>query len=60
MAGSQVTYTRRNIGEIVNKLDPKRLSEPQVVYVFDNGKTIKELPDLPGQDYRWVKDIPDV
>ncbi len=60
MAGRQVSYTTRNFGAIVNKLDPKRLSEPQTVYVFDNGKTIKELPELPGEEYRWVRDIPDV
>lgn len=60
MAGSQVTYTTRDVASIVNKLDPKHLSDPQVVYVFDNGKTIKETPDMPGQEYRWIKDIPDV
>lgn len=57
MAGRQVTYTTRSIGEIVNRLDPKRLTEPEVVYVLDNGKTVKEIPTLPGHDYRWTKDI---
>lgn len=58
MAGRrEVSYTKTSIGELVNKLDPKRLSEPQVVYVFDNGKTIKEIPDQPGKDYRWIKDM---
>lgn len=57
MAGRQVTYTTRNIGEIVNRLDPKRLSDPEVVYVLDNGKVKKQLPDKPGEEYRWVKDM---
>lgn len=61
MAGRrEVSYTRSNIGELVNKLDPKRLSEPQVVYVFDNGKTVKEIPDQPGETYSWARDLPDV
>lgn len=59
MAGSQkVSYTKRSFTEIVNKLDPQRLSTPQVVYVFDNGKVKTELPDLPGQEYRWAKGLP--
>lgn len=57
MAGRQVSYTTRNLGEIVNRLDPKRLSEPEVVYLFDNGKLKKEQPTLPGHDYRWVRNI---
>lgn len=57
MAGRQVSYTTRSFTEIVNRLDPKRLSEPEVVYVFDNGKVKAEPPTLPGREYRWVKDI---
>lgn len=57
MAGREVSYTTRSFTEIVNRLDPKRLSEPEVVYVFDDGKVKKEQPTLPGQDYRWTKDI---
>lgn len=57
MAGRQVTYETISLGEMVNRLDPKRLSTPQVVYVFDNNKTIKEKPEQPGQDYPWTKDI---
>ena len=57
MAGRQVTFTKRNVGEVVNKLDPKRLSEPVPIYVLSNGKLKTQLPDLPGQDYRWTRDI---
>lgn len=60
MAGSQqqhVTFTRLSMDEVVNKLDPKRLSTPQAVYQFSNGKLKYELPDLPGKDYRWAKGI---
>lgn len=58
MAGSQnVSFARFSLAEAVNKLDPQRLSTPQPVYVFDNGKIKSELPDLPGKDYRWAKGI---
>lgn len=57
MAGRQVSYTTRSFTEIVNRLDPKRLSTPEAVYVFDNGKVKNEQPTLPGHDYRWTKDI---
>lgn len=60
MAGRQVTYTKRNIAELVNKVDPKRLSEPVPIYPLSNGKIKTQLPDLPGQDYRWTRDIEDV
>lgn len=56
MAGSQPTFTTRSFEEIVNRLDPKRLTEPQVVYLFGS-KVKKERPTLPGEEYQWVKDI---
>ena len=59
MAGSRndVSFTRRSMSELVNKLDPKRLSTPQVVYVMNSGNVKTEMPDLPGQDYRWAKGL---
>jgi hypothetical protein len=57
MARRQVSYTTRSFAEIVNRLDPKRLTEPEVVYVMNNGNVKREAPTLPGHEYRWVKDI---
>lgn len=60
MADNNVTFQRRSLTDIVNRLDPKRLSEPVGVYPLNNGKIKTERPDLPGQVYRWAKDLPDV
>lgn len=43
MAGRQVTYTTRSLGEIVNRLDPKRLMEHKIIYIPDNGKAIEAM-----------------
>lgn len=56
----QVKFTKRSFTELVNRADPRRLTDPEVIYVFDNGKTKSQVPDQPGKDYRWAKELPDV
>lgn len=51
-----VSYTTVSIGEIVNRLDPKRLTSPDVEYVFGN-RTFSREQTQPGQTYAWIDRI---
>ncbi len=50
------TFKKINVKALVYQLDGVEREYP--VYYF--GKTIKyERPEVPSQDYRWVRDNPD-
>lgn len=51
-----VSYTSINIGQIVNRLDPKRLTAPEVEYTFGN-RTFSREQTQPGQTYQWIERI---
>lgn len=38
MTRRRVSYTTRNLDGIINRLAPKRLSEPEVVYLSNSGR----------------------
>lgn len=42
-----------DILRLVNKFEPKRLTEPRVEYAF-RGKVFKRKPTKPGQVYEWI------
>lgn len=54
---SKVTFKKLNGKALVQQLDGTE--PPYPVYYF--GKTIKfERPEVPGKEYRWARDNPDV